>query len=85
MEYIRTIKGCARADRIRNEVVRRELFIFSISGKVNLYRTRCRSHLQDWIIPAFHCWPIMISCTRKETLGNMAARNTRPEQKMTKS
>lgn len=40
MKYLRPVSGYTRTDHVRNEDIRREFDIFSISKKVKFYRKR---------------------------------------------
>jgi hypothetical protein len=42
MRFLRSVKGCTRLDKIRNEDVRKELGVFSINDGIRRYR-------QDWL------------------------------------
>jgi hypothetical protein len=46
MKYLRTVKGCARLDQIRNEDIRSELGISLLSEKITEYRNKWKAHLQ---------------------------------------
>jgi hypothetical protein len=43
MKYLRTVKGCIRLDQIRNEDVRNELGISSLSEKIIEYRNKWKA------------------------------------------
>jgi hypothetical protein len=42
MRFLRSVKGCTRPDKIRNEDVRKELGLFSINDRIRRYK-------QDWL------------------------------------
>jgi hypothetical protein len=42
MRFLRSVKGCTRLDKIRNEDIRKELGMFSINDRIRRYR-------QDWL------------------------------------
>jgi hypothetical protein len=42
MRFLRSVKGCTRLDKIRNEDIRKELGVFSINDRTRRYR-------QDWL------------------------------------
>jgi hypothetical protein len=42
MRFLRSVKGCTRLDKIRNEDMRKELGVFSIND-------RNRRYGQDWL------------------------------------
>jgi hypothetical protein len=46
MKYLRTVKGCTRLDKIRNEDIRNELCISPLSEKIIEYRNKWKVHLQ---------------------------------------
>jgi hypothetical protein len=46
MKYLRTLKECIRLDQIRNEDIRNELGISSLSEIIIEYRNKWKSHLQ---------------------------------------
>jgi hypothetical protein len=46
MKYLRAVKGCTRLDQIRNEDIRNELGISSLSEKIIEYRIKWKAHLQ---------------------------------------
>jgi hypothetical protein len=46
MKYLRTVKGCTRLDQIRNEYIRNELDISTLSEKIIEYRNKWKAHLQ---------------------------------------
>jgi hypothetical protein len=41
MRFLRSVKGCTILDKIRNEVTRKELGVFSINDRI-------RRYIQDW-------------------------------------
>jgi hypothetical protein len=56
-KYLRTVKGCTRLDRIRNEDIRNEL-----GEKIIEYRNKWKAHLQRMEhtripLPAYKCQP----------------------------
>jgi hypothetical protein len=53
-KYLRTVKGCIRLDQIRNEDVRNELGIFSLSGKKKNTGINGKHMCKEWNTPAFH-------------------------------
>jgi hypothetical protein len=46
MKYLRTLKGCTRLDQMRNEDMRNELGISSLSEIITEYRNKLKAHLQ---------------------------------------
>jgi hypothetical protein len=46
MKYLRTVKGCTRLDQIRNEDIRNDLGISSLSEKIIEYRNKWKAHVQ---------------------------------------
>jgi hypothetical protein len=46
MKYLRTVKGCTRSDKIRNEDIRNELGISPFSEKLIEYRNKWKTYLQ---------------------------------------
>jgi hypothetical protein len=46
MKYLRTVKGCTRLDQIRNEDMRNETGISTLSEKIIEYRNKWKAHLQ---------------------------------------
>lgn len=46
MKYLRAVKGCMRADNIRNEDIRKELHIFSVCETIAFYRSKWKFHIQ---------------------------------------
>jgi hypothetical protein len=54
MKYLRTVEGCTRLDKIRNEDIRNELGISPLSKKIIEYRNKWKAHLHGIEHPAFH-------------------------------
>jgi hypothetical protein len=46
MKYLRTVKGCTRLYQIRNEDIRNDLGISSLSEKIIEYKNEWKAHLQ---------------------------------------
>jgi len=46
IRFLRSVKGYTRLDKIRNEVVRKELEIFGIQDVRAKYRPNCINHLE---------------------------------------
>jgi hypothetical protein len=46
MKFLRSVKGCARMDHIRNEEIGTELEMYAIQDKITEYRIRWSAHLQ---------------------------------------
>jgi hypothetical protein len=46
MKFLRSVKGCARMDHVRNEEIRTELEMYAIQDKITEYRIRWSAHLQ---------------------------------------
>jgi hypothetical protein len=44
MRFLKSVKGCTRLDKVRNEEIRKELEVFSINDRIR----RCT---QDWPNP----------------------------------
>jgi hypothetical protein len=49
MKFLRSVKGCTREDKIRNEEIREELRIFNISEKIQGYHDRWVEHLERMV------------------------------------
>jgi hypothetical protein len=43
MRFLRSVKGCTRLDKIRNEDIRNELGVFSVNDRIR------RRYRQDWL------------------------------------
>jgi hypothetical protein len=46
MRFLRSVKGCTREDKIRNEEIREELRIYNSSEKIEDYHDRWVEHLE---------------------------------------
>jgi hypothetical protein len=46
MIFFKSVKGCTREDKIRNEEIREELRIYNISEKIQDYHDRWVEHLE---------------------------------------
>jgi hypothetical protein len=39
MLFLRSVKGCTKLDKIRNEYIRKELGVFSVNDRIRRYKT----------------------------------------------
>lgn len=54
LKFLRTVKGCSKLDRIRNNDITNELNIFDIYGKIREFRTNEGTDFQSITLQICH-------------------------------
>jgi hypothetical protein len=80
MCFLRSVKGYTRLDKIRNEVIRKELKIFGMQDVVSNPKKTRSITLKEWTTPDFRNTPSTINLEEEEIVDpteKMATRRCR--------